>query len=238
MVDVHARRFGAALHFAIMRAGPKTDLQRDVMDRLLASVPDGVLEHGSDAIGVQGFWPINPESEWEELIWAERYRDVEQWTHAETTAQRDQGWIENQVNLLRSGILASFYSEMQVEDTIGDRPRLFTGPDDPPIAVHWMQLRSESPLPNLTTLPAHVEKLAELMAGINAVVQYYSAPTSAGSDRENASIWVEYPTMTDMAVSLGVMACDAVFRLWRRDLLQLTRMQREWYLIEAKQDQA
>ena len=51
-------------------------------------------------------------------------------------------------------------------------------------------------------------------------------------------IWVEYPTITDMATTLGVMASDAAFRLWRKELLQLTRMQREWYLIEAKQEQA
>ncbi|MYE83977.1 MAG: hypothetical protein F4X36_19455, partial [Gammaproteobacteria bacterium] len=144
----HARRFGNVLHFAILRGAPGLDMQEEILGALLEALPDALEEVERDRQAVQGFWPLNPSSEREELIWAERYRDLRDWTNAEFTAQRDPGWIANQVALMQSGKLA-FYSEAQAEDTLDDAPRLTGARDDPPIAVHWLQIRSASLVPQL-----------------------------------------------------------------------------------------
>ena len=211
-------------------------MQEEVLGALLAALPDALGAVERDRQAVQGFWPLNPSSEREELIWAERYRDLRDWTNAEFTAQRDPGWIANQVALIQSGKL-TFYSEAQVEDTLDDAPRLMSAPEDPPIAVHWLQLRSESILPNLIDMPQHVRKLDRLLrdAGYTDIaVKYYGALTSAGSDRENASIWVEYRDLAVMTAALAFLTGDPAARGWRRELSELTDIQREWYLLEAK----
>ena len=110
-------------------------------------------------------------------------------------------------------------------------------PEDPPIAVHWLQLRSESILPNLVAMPQHVRKLDRLLRGAghaDLAVKYYGALTSAGSDRENASIWVEYRDLAAMTAALAFLTTDPAARGWRRELSELTDIQREWYLLEAK----
>ena len=232
----HARRFGNVLHFAILRGAPGLDMQEQILGALLAAMPDALEEVERDRQAVQGFWPLNPSCEREELIWAERYRDLRDWTNAEFTAQRDPGWIANQVALMRSGQL-TFYSEAQAEDTLDDAPRLTGAPEDPPIAVHWLQLRSESIVPNLVAMPQHVRKLDRLLrdAGhTDLAVKYYGALTSAGSDRENASIWVEYRDLAAMTAALAFLTTDPAARGWRRELSELTDIQREWYLLEAK----
>lgn len=234
--DGYVRRFGNVLHFAIMRGAPGVDVQKEVFGTVLAAVPDELEEVDQDRQQVQGFWPLNPSSEREELIWAERYHDLRDWTNAEFTAQRDPGWITNQVALMQSGKL-EFYSEAQVEDTLDDAPRLMSKPGDTPIAVHWLQLRSESIVPNLVELPQHVRGLNRLLrdAGYNDIaVKYYGALTSAGSDRENASIWVEYRNLATMAAALSFLTTDPEARAWRRRLSETTDVQREWYLLEAK----
>lgn len=232
----HVRRFGNILHFAIMRGAPGIDVQKEVFGAVLAAMPDELEEIEQDQQAVQGFWPLNPSTAREELIWAERYHDLRDWTNAEFTAQRDPGWITNQVTLMQSGKL-EFYSEAQVEDTLDDAPRLMGKPGDAPIAVHWLQLRSESILPNLVELPRHVRKLNRLLrdAGYTDIaVKYYGALTSAGSDRENASIWVEYRDLAMMTEALAFLTTDPAARGWRRALSDLTNVQREWYLLEAK----
>ena len=211
-------------------------MQEEILGALLAALPDALEDVERDRQAVQGFWPLSPSSEREELIWAERYRDLRDWTNAEFTAQRDPGWIANQVALMQSRKL-TFYSEAQVEDTLDDAPRLMSAPDDPPIAVHWLQLRSESILPNLIDMPQHVRKLDRLLrdAGYTDIaVKYYGALTSAGSDRENASIWVEYRDLAAMTAALAFLTTDPAARGWRRELSELTDIQREWYLLEAK----
>ena len=232
----HARRFGNVLHFAILRGAPGLDMQEEILGALLAAMPDALEEVERDRQAVQGFWPLNPSSEREELIWAERYRDLRDWTNAEFTAQRDPGWIANQVALMQSRKL-TFYSEAQVEDTLDDAPRLTSGSEDAPIAVHWLQLRSESILPNLTAMPQHLRKLDRLLrdAGYTDIAaKYYGALTSAGSDRENASVWVEYRDLAAMTAALAFLTTDPAARGWRRELSELTDIQREWYLLEAK----
>ena len=234
--EQHVRRFGGVLHFAILRGAPGVDVQAEILGGLLTAMPEELEGIEPEHQAVQGFWPLNPSSEREELIWAERYRDLRDWTNAEFTAQRDAGWITNQVALLRSGRL-TFYSEAQVEDTLDDAPRLMRRPEDAPIAVHWLQLRSESILPNLVALPEHVRKLDRLLreAGhTDIAVQYYGALTSAGSDRENASIWVEYRDLAAMSAALAFLTNDPAARGWRRGLADLTDVQREWYLLEVK----
>ena len=234
--EQHVRRFGNVLHFAILRGAPGLAMQEEILAALLAAMPDELEEVERDRQAVQGFWPLNPSSEREELIWAERYRDLRDWTNAEFTAQRDPGWITNQVALMQSGKL-TFYSEAQVEDTLDDAPRLMGKPEDPPIAVHWLQLRSESILPNLVAMPQHVRKLDRLLRGAghaDLAVKYYGALTSAGSDRENASIWVEYRDLAAMTAALAFLTTDPAARGWRRELSELTDIQREWYLLEAK----
>ena len=232
----YVRRFGNILHFAIMRGAPGIDVQQEVFGAVLAAMPDELEEIEPDQQEVQGFWPLNPSSEREELIWAERYHDLRHWTNAEFTAQRDPGWITNQVALMQSGKL-EFYSEAQVEDTLDEAPRLMSKPGDTPIAVHWLQLRSDSILPNLVELPQLVRKLNRLLrdAGYTDIaVNYYGALTSAGSDRENASIWVEYRNLATMTKALAFLTTDPAARAWRRQLSELTDVQREWYLLEAK----
>lgn len=234
--EQYARRFGSVLHFAIMRGAPGMDMQKDVFDRLMASMPDELEEVDNDRQQMQGFWPLNPSSDREELIWAERYSDLHDWTRAEVAAQRDPGWITNQVSMLRSGRM-EFYSEAQAEDSLEDSPRLVSEPNDPPIAVHWMQLRSDSILPNLTQLPQHVQELNALLhgAGFSDIsVKYYGALTAAGSDRTNASIWVEYRTLGAMSEALTFLTTDSAARGWRRNLMSMTSLDREWYLLEAK----
>lgn len=234
--DQHVRRFGNVLHFAIMRGAPGVDVQEEVFGAVLAAMPDELEEVDQDRQQVQGFWPLNPSTEREELMWAERYHDLKDWTNAEFTAQRDPGWITNQVALMQSGKL-EFYSEAQVEDTLDDAPRLVGKPGDAPIAVHWLQLRSASIVPNLVELPQHVRGLNRLLrdAGhTDIAVKYYGALTSAGSDRENASIWVEYRNLAAMAEALAFLATDPGGRAWRRQLSDMTDVQREWYLLEAK----
>lgn len=43
-------------------------------------------------------------------------------------------------------------------------------------------------------------------------VKYYGALTSAGSDRENASIWVEYRNLAAMATALAFLTTDPAAR--------------------------
>jgi len=232
--QLYVRRFKDVLHVAIMRGAPGTDMQQEVLAKLLASTPDAGL---NEEFELQAFWPLNSNSDTEELIWVERYPSLREWTENEISAQRSPKWITNQVKLMRSGVLESFYSEMVVEDTLDEAHRLTGKPGAPPIAVHWMQLRSETILPNLTELPQHVRKLTRLLSSAgfdDAVVKFYGTATSAGSDRENAFIWIEYPTLERMAKALDFMVTNAQARRWRKELVTLTDIQKQWYLLQAK----
>lgn len=129
------------------------------------------------------------------------------------------------------------HSEAAAEDTLEHAPRLMVKPGDAPIAVRWLQLRSGSILPELAQLPRHVRRLDRLLreAGYtDLAVQYYGALTAAGSDRASASIWVEYRNLATMAEALAFLTTGLGARDWRRGLYELTRVQREWFHLEAK----
>ena len=45
---------------------------------------------------------------------------------------------------------------------------------------------------------------------------------------------VEYPDLAAMTAALTFLTTDPAARGWRRGLADLTDVQREWYLLEAK----
>ena len=45
---------------------------------------------------------------------------------------------------------------------------------------------------------------------------------------------MEYRNLAAMTAALAFLTTDPAARGWRRELSELTDMQREWYLLEAK----
>ena len=235
----YVRKFKDVMHLAIMRGAPGIDMKQDILAYMLAGVAASHKDAKNDRteqVEIQAFWPLNSTNVCQELFWVEHYPNLREWAEAELISQRSEQWISSRIALSRSGILESSYAEMMVEDTLDYAPRLKPKPGDPLIGVNLIQLRSTSILPNLIELPAHVRKLNRILrsAGFNSFSpKYFTAPTSAGSDRENAWIWIEYPSVVDMVGALTYLVSDSEAAAWRKELVSITKIQAQHLLVQA-----